>query len=97
MITVLAPLLSSADVRVQYYCTSAFSNIAVDATNRRELTASELKLIMRLIELMASPVTKVQYQAITALRNLACDASCQRDIVRGGGKSQKGIVFSANQ
>lgn len=36
-IPVLVQLLSSSDVDVQYYCTTALSNIAVDSANRKRL------------------------------------------------------------
>jgi vacuolar protein 8 len=84
-IPVLVQLLSSPDVDVQYYCTTALSNIAVDAANRRRLAASEPRLIQSLVHLMDSDNPKVQCQAALALRNLASDERYQVDIVRARG------------
>lgn len=78
-------LLSSSDVDVQYYCTTALSNIAVDANNRRKLAQSEPKLVQSLVNLMDSSSPKVQCQAALALRNLASDEKYQLDIVRANG------------
>lgn len=76
-IPVLVGLLNSEDTDVQYYCTTALSNIAVDAMNRKKLAQSEPKLVTSLVALMDSPSLKVQCQAALALRNLASDgASC---------------------
>lgn len=84
-IPVLVQLLSSSDVDVQYYCTTALSNIAVDATNRKKLAQSEPKLVQSLVNLMDSSSPKVQCQAALALRNLASDEKYQLDIVRSHG------------
>jgi vacuolar protein 8 len=84
-IPVLIGLLNSPDQDVQYYCTTAISNIAVDAANRRKLSQTESRLVQSLIHLMDSPVMKVQCQAALALRNLASDSKYQLDIVRAGG------------
>ena len=78
-------LLSSPDVDVQYYCTTALSNIAVDSNNRRKLSSSEGKLVANLVSLMDSSSPKVQCQAALALRNLASDEKYQLDIVRAHG------------
>lgn len=67
---------------MQYYCTTALSNIAVDANNRRKLAQNEPKLVQNLIGLMDSPSLKVQCQAALALRNLASDEKYQIEIVR---------------
>jgi vacuolar protein 8 len=75
-IPVLVSLLNSMDTDVQYYCTTALSNIAVDAANRKKLAQSEPKLVMSLVALMDSPSLKVQCQAALALRNLASDGIC---------------------
>lgn len=80
-IPVLVSLLSSPDTDVQYYCTTALSNIAVDAGNRRKLAQTEPKLVTNLISLMDSPSLKVQCQAALALRNLASDDKYQIEIV----------------
>ena len=64
------------DTDVQYYCTTALSNIAVDAANRKKLAQSEPKLVTSLVALMDSPSLKVQCQAALALRNLASDGIC---------------------
>jgi vacuolar protein 8 len=70
---------------VQYYCTTALSNIAVDPTNRKKLAQSEPRLVQSLVHLMDSPSRKVQCQAALALRNLASDERYQLDIVRSRG------------
>lgn len=70
---------------MQYYCTTALSNIAVDANNRRKLAATEPKLVQFLVSLMDSSSPKVQCQAALALRNLASDEKYQLDIVRAQG------------
>ena len=41
---VLVALLTSSDTDVQYYCTTALSNIAVDSVNRKKLAQTEPKL-----------------------------------------------------
>ncbi|KAJ3776704.1 hypothetical protein FB446DRAFT_815236 [Lentinula raphanica] len=74
-IPVLVSLLNSADAGVQYYCTMALSNIAVDRANRKKVASSEPKLVTSLMMLMDSPSLKVQCQAAFALRNLAGDGS----------------------
>lgn len=84
-IPVLVQLLSSPDVDVQYYCTTALSNIAVDANNRKKLAQTEPKLVQSLVALMDSSSPKVQCQAALALRNLASDEKYQLDIVRSHG------------
>ena len=84
-IPVLVQLLQSSDVDVQYYCTTALSNIAVDAGNRRTLASNEGRLVQSLVHLMESSSPKVQCQAALALRNLASDEKYQLDIVRAKG------------
>ena len=84
-IPVLVSLLSSPDIDVQYYCTTALSNIAVDATNRKKLTQTEGRLVQSLVHLMDSSTPKVQCQAALALRNLASDEKYQLEIVRAKG------------
>lgn len=84
-IPVLVHLLTSTDVDVQYYCTTALSNIAVDSNNRKKLSANETRLVQSLVALMDSPSPKVQCQAALALRNLASDEKYQLDIVRSKG------------
>ena len=84
-IPVLVQLLSSQDVDVQYYCTTALSNIAVDAGNRKKLAQNESRLIQSLVHLMDSSSPKVQCQAALALRNLASDEKYQLEIVRAKG------------
>ena len=92
-IPVLVQLLSSPDVDVQYYCTTALSNIAVDAGNRKRLAQTESRLVQSLVNLMdsstnrqqESPSPKVQCQAALALRNLASDEKYQLEIVRAKG------------
>ena len=70
---------------VQYYCTTALSNIAVDASNRKKLAQTESKLVQSLVQLMDSGTPKVQCQAALALRNLASDEKYQLEIVRAKG------------
>lgn len=84
-IPVLVQLLSSQDVDVQYYCTTALSNIAVDAGNRKKLAQTEPRLVQSLVHLMDSSSPKVQCQAALALRNLASDEKYQLEIVRARG------------
>lgn len=86
-IPVLVQLLTSPDVDVQYYCTTALSNIAVDAGNRQKLSTGESKLVQSLVNLMDSNSPNVQCQAALALRNLASDEKYQLDIVRANGLS----------
>ena len=81
----LVQLLSSSDVDVQYYCTTALSNIAVDAGNRKRLAQNESRLVHSLVHLMDSSSPKVQCQAALALRNLASDEKYQLEIVRAKG------------
>ena len=78
-------LLSSPDMDVQYYCTTALSNIAVDASNRKKLAQTESRLVQSLVQLMDSGTPKVQCQAALALRNLASDEKYQLEIVRAKG------------
>jgi vacuolar protein 8 len=82
---VLVQLLSSSDVDVQYYCTTALSNIAVDANNRRKLAETEPRLVQYLVNLTESSSPKVQCQAALALRNLASDEKYQLEIVQAHG------------
>jgi len=84
-IPVLVQLLESKDVDVQYYCTTALSNIAVDGANRRRLAANEPRLVQSLIRLMSTDSPKVQCQAALALRNLASDEKYQLDVVQAKG------------
>jgi vacuolar protein 8 len=84
-IPVLVQLLSSSDVDVQYYCTTALSNIAVDGANRKKLAQTESRLVQSLVYLMDSSSPKVQCQAALALRNLASDEKYQLEIVRAKG------------
>jgi len=86
-IPVLVALLSSHDVDVQYYCTTALSNIAVDQANRQKLAQTEPKLVYSLVHLMDSSSPKVQCQAALALRNLASDEKYQLEIVKAKGLS----------
>lgn len=81
----LVQLLSSSDVDVQYYCTTALSNIAVDAGNRKKLAQTESRLVQSLVHLMDSTSPKVQCQAALALRNLASDEKYQLEIVKTRG------------
>lgn len=81
----LVQLLSSPDVDVQYYCTTALSNIAVDSNNRKRLAQTEGRLVQSLVHLMDSSSPKVQCQAALALRNLASDERYQLEIVRARG------------
>jgi vacuolar protein 8 len=82
---VLVQLLQSTDMDVQYYCTTALSNIAVDPANRKKLAQTESRLVQSLVQLMDSGTPKVQCQAALALRNLASDEKYQLEIVRARG------------
>jgi vacuolar protein 8 len=84
-IPVLVHLLTSPDTDVQYYCTTALSNIAVDGSNRKRLAQTEPRLVQSLVNLMDGHAPKVQCQAALALRNLASDEKYQLEIVRNGG------------
>jgi len=84
-IPVLVQLLTSFDTDVQYYCTTALSNIAVDSSNRKRLSQSEPRLVQSLVNLMEGQTPKVQCQAALALRNLASDDKYQLEIVRNNG------------
>ena len=84
-IPVLVQLLSSSDVDVQYYCTTALSNIAVDSGSRKRLAQTESRLVKSLVHLMSSSSPKVQCQAALALRNLASDEKYQLEIVEAKG------------
>lgn len=84
-IPVLVQLLSSPDVEVQYYCTTALSNIAVDAQHRKKLAQTEPRLVPSLVRLLDPSSPKVQQQAALALRNLASDDKYQLEIVRARG------------
>ena len=70
---------------MQYYCTTALSNIAVDSNNRKKLASNESRLVHSLVQLMDSSSPKVQCQAALALRNLASDEKYQLEIVRAKG------------
>jgi vacuolar protein 8 len=87
-------LLLSPDIDIQYYCTTAVSNIAVDPTNRERLAQNERGLVTSLVKLMAGDSDLVAGQAALASRNLASDgislaipnvANYQLDIVRHDG------------
>lgn len=80
-IPVLVSLLNSMDTDVQYYCTTALSNIAVDGANRKKLAQTEPKLVSSLVALMESSSLKVQCQAALALRNLASDGNPSSRVV----------------
>lgn len=84
-IPVLVQLLQSSDTDVQYYCTTALSNIAVDSSNRKRLAQTEPRLVQSLVHLMEGQAPKVQCQAALALRNLASDDKYQLEIVRNNG------------
>ena len=70
---------------MQYYCTTALSNIAVDSANRKKLAQTESRLVQSLVLLMDSTSPKVQCQAALALRNLASDEKYQLEIVKARG------------
>jgi vacuolar protein 8 len=74
-VPVLVYLLMSPDLDIQYYCTTAISNIAVDATNRERLAQNERGLISSLVKLMAGDSDLVAGQAALASRNLASDGT----------------------
>ena len=72
-VPVLVALLLSPDADIQYYCTTALSNIAVDPLNRARLAHSERGLVSSLVKLMAGESELVAGQAALASRNLASD------------------------
>src|SRR5271163_3257540 len=72
-VPVLVSLLLSPDLDIQYYCTTAISNIAVDPTNRERLAQTERGLVPSLVKLMAGESELVAGQAALASRNLASD------------------------
>ncbi|KAH9927469.1 vacuolar protein 8 [Epithele typhae] len=79
-IPVLVSLLNSPDTDVQYYCTTALSNIAVDAHNRKKLAQSEPKLVSSLVQLMDSSSLK-----IGAPTEISITEKYQLDIVKADG------------
>lgn len=78
-VPVLVSLLLSPDLDIQYYCTTAISNIAVDPINRERLTQSERGLVSSLIKLMSGDSDLVAAQAALASRNLASDGPLYRN------------------
>ena len=72
-VPVLVSLLLSPDPDIQYYCTTAISNIAVDPANRERLAQNERGLVSSLVKLMAGESELVAGQAALASRNLASD------------------------
>lgn len=72
---VLVALLLSPDLDIQYYCTTAISNIAVDSANRERLAQAERGLISSLVKLMSGDSELVAGQAALASRNLASDGT----------------------
>ena len=74
-VPVLVTLLLSPDPDIQYYCTTAISNIAVDPINRERLAQNERGLVSSLIKLMSGESELVAGQAALASRNLASDGS----------------------
>ena len=72
-VPVLVALLLSPDPDIQYYCTTAISNIAVDPMNRERLAQTERGLVSGLVRLMAGDAELVAGQAALASRNLASD------------------------
>ncbi|KAJ1881404.1 Vacuolar protein 8 [Kickxella alabastrina] len=84
-VPVLVELLASDDPELQYYATTALSNIAVDDSGRGLLWETQPTLVDALIRFVDAPTTKVQCQAILTLRNLASDEQYQIQIVEKGG------------
>jgi len=74
-VPVLVALLLSPDPDIQYYCTTAISNIAVDQLNRERLAQTERGLVSGLVRLMAGDTELVAAQAALAARNLASDGT----------------------
>jgi len=74
-VPVLVALLLSPDADIQYYCTTAISNIAVDQLNRERLAQTERGLVSGLVRLMAGDSELVAAQAALAARNLASDGT----------------------
>jgi vacuolar protein 8 len=108
-VPVLVALLNSPDPDIQYYCTTAISNIAVDPTNRERLAQNERGLVISLVKLMAGESELVAGQAALASRNLASDGICfrdpllipkanyQLDIVRNGGLTPLAKLITSNK
>lgn len=86
-IPVLARLfVTTTDLDVQHYCTTALSNLAVDAESRSKLSDPNLSIVSKLIELLdQNNASKLRCQAALALRNLASDSDLQLEIVRLNG------------
>jgi hypothetical protein len=74
-VPVLVALLLSPDPDIQYYCTTAISNIAVDPLNRERLAQTERGLVSGLVKLMSGESELVAGQAALASRNLASDGN----------------------
>ena len=105
---VLVQLLLSPDPDIQYYCTTAISNIAVDPTNRERLAQNERGLVSSLVKLMGGDSELVAGQAALASRNLASDgppyffrvlivANYQLDLVRNGGLIPLAKLITSNK
>ncbi|KAJ2396442.1 Vacuolar protein 8 [Coemansia sp. RSA 2603] len=84
-VPVLVELLSTDDQELQYYATTALSNIAVDESGRQLLWETQPTLVDALIRFVDASTIKVQCQAILTLRNLASDEQYQIQIVEHGG------------
>ena len=84
-IPVLVQLLSSSDVDVQYYCTTALSNIAVDASNRAKLAQTEGRLVGSLVHLMESSSRRTNATSSRLYALVVClpsSAFCNRHTYR---------------
>ena len=73
-IPVLINTLQSSDHDIQYYCSAALSNLAIDERHRAMMVAVGCHdVIESMIRLLTSKSERVKCQACFALRNLASD------------------------
>ena len=73
-IPVLIEALQADDHDIQYYCSAALSNIAINDKHRAMMVAVGCHDIIELmIRLLSSKSERVKCQACYALRNLASD------------------------
>lgn len=73
-IPALIQALQSTDHDIQYYCSAALSNIAIDEKHRTMMVAVGCHdIVEAMIRLLTSKSERVKCQACFALRNLASD------------------------
>ncbi|XP_064025193.1 uncharacterized protein LOC135189110 isoform X1 [Pogoniulus pusillus] len=79
---VLALLLDSSDLEVQYYSCAALSNVAANVQHHEAMLRPSNRFLLRtLISLLSSSVDKISSQACVCLRNLATSADIQAEMV----------------